>query len=108
MVTYKVSVSKEAKAAFKDIKEWLRTTESDTVANKVAGAILDEIDGLATMPTRHGRVLEINNDQVIFRRVLKWTYKIIFVVDEDEEEVLVVDITHAKQDPQRLQDKYGS
>ena len=108
MVTYQVSLSSEAKAALRNIREWLRANESDAVADKVVDAILDEIDGLATMPTRHGRVQEINNDEVIFRRVLKWSYKIIFVVDEDEIEVLVVDITHGKQDPQRLQDKYGS
>lgn len=108
MVTYKVTVSKEAKAALRKIYSWLKENESPLTADKVRDGILDEIDGLAHMPERHGIAREIKNDHILYRRILKWSYKIIFTIDEDVIEVLVVDIVHAKQHPQRLQDKFGA
>lgn len=66
MVSYKVSISDEAKEALQEIYNWLKVNESTTTANKVRDAILDEI------------------------------------------EVLVVDIVHSKQKPDRLQDKFGN
>lgn len=108
MVIYKVSVSDEAKASLRNIYGWLKENESLQTAQKVRDGILDAIDELAKMPQRHGIAKEIENDQIIYRRVLKWSYKVIFTIDEDEIEVLVVDIVHAKQNPKRLQDKFGS
>lgn len=107
MVKYKVTVSDEAKASLQKIYYWLRENESLTTARKVRDGILDTIDSLAAMPQRHGIAREIDNDQIVYRRVLKWSYKIVFTIDEDEIEVLVVDIVHSKQHPQRLHDKFG-
>jgi plasmid stabilization system protein ParE len=108
MVSYKVSVSDEAKEALQEIHYWLKENESTTIADRVRDGILDEIDSLAKMPQKHGIAQEIQNDQILYRRILKWAYRIIFTIDEDEIEVLVVDIVHTKQDPKRLQDKFGN
>lgn len=108
MVDYKVSVSDEAKDSLYRIYSWLKENESLKTAQKVRDGILEEIDQLVKMPQRHGIAQEIQNDQVVFRRILKWSYKIIFTIDEDIIEVLVVDIVHVKQDPTFLQDKFGN
>jgi len=108
MVRYKVSVSDEAKETLRNIYHWLKENESASTAENVKKGLLDEIGGLSQMPDRYGIVQEIKNDQIVFRRILKWAYKIIFVIDEEGLEVLVVDIRHAKQSPERLQEKFGN
>jgi plasmid stabilization system protein ParE len=108
MVTHKVSVSDEAKVALQSIYNWLKENESATTARKVRDGLLDEIAGLAQMPERHGIALEIENDHVTYRRVIKWSYRIIFAIDDDKVEVLVVDVIHAKQNPKQLQEKFGN
>lgn len=107
MVRYQVNVGDEAIEALQAIHSWLKENESITIANKVRDGILDEIDGLAEMPQKHAIAQEITNDQILYRRVLKWSYRVIFTIDEDEVEVLVVDIVHTRQNPQKLQDKFG-
>lgn len=67
-----------------------------------------EINGLEKMPQKHGVVREIENDQILYRRILKWSYRIIFTIDEDDIEVLAVDIVHSKQNPKQLQRKFGN
>jgi mRNA-degrading endonuclease RelE of RelBE toxin-antitoxin system len=37
---------------------------------------------------------EISDEKIVFRKVLKWSYKIIYTVDADEITVSVVDIIH--------------
>ena len=60
------------------------------------------------MPTGHSIVHDISNEKIAYRRILKWSYKIIFTIDEDEKEVIVVYVTHEKRDPQHLIDKFGT
>lgn len=40
----------------------------------------------------------------VYRRVLKWSYRIIFTIEEEELRVLVVRVDHEKSDPVKLQD----
>lgn len=51
---------------------------------------LEAINGLAKMPHRHGPVQEIQREEIVFRRGLKWSYNIIFVIEEAEVAVWVV------------------
>jgi len=108
MVNYQVLVSKEARDNLQAIYEWLVENESTATAQKVRDGLLDAIIDLATMPHKHSIVQEIQHDTIVYRRVLKWSYKIIFTIEEDAIQVLVVDVVHTKQNPQRLQDKFGS
>lgn len=107
MVTYRVTIAEEAQAELKGIYLYLKTNESEAVANKVRDGLLEAIDKLANMPHRHGPAQEIQHETIIFRRILKWSYKIIFVVEEDEVLVRVVAVVHSRQNPQRLQDRFG-
>jgi mRNA-degrading endonuclease RelE of RelBE toxin-antitoxin system len=36
-------------------------------------------------------------ESIVYKRVLKWSYKIVFTIDADLIEVYVVDILHSKQ-----------
>ena len=57
------------------------------------------------MPHSHEIEHDVSDDQVIFRRVLKWDYRIIYFVDDDEVIVSVVEITHCAQNSERLRKK---
>ncbi|MEM0992529.1 MAG: type II toxin-antitoxin system RelE/ParE family toxin [Bacteroidota bacterium] len=65
MVTYKVSVSDEAKGNLRQIYEYLEEEVSLTTAEKVRDGLLDAIADLANMPQRHGLAKEIQNDTII-------------------------------------------
>ena len=102
MVKYQVEISDEAKDALKKIYDWLKEEESLSVAQKVRGGILDAVSKLATMPQRHKILEEISDDQMVFRRVLKWSYQIIYFIDEQVIKVQVVEIIHSKRNPEQL------
>lgn len=74
MVSYKVSVSDEAKEALQEIHSWLKENESTAIADSVRDGILDEIESLVKIPQKHGIAREIQNDQILYRRILKWSY----------------------------------
>jgi len=57
------------------------------------------------MPQRHSIVREISDEETVYRRVLKWNYRIVYSVDEEKIQVNVIDISHGKRDPQRLKDR---
>lgn len=106
-MTYRVSLSEEAMAEIEAIYLYLKASESEMIADKVLKGLLEAIDGLAKMPHHHGLVQEIQHKEIVFRRVLKWSYKIIFVIEEAEVVVRVVAVVHNKQNPQRLKDRFG-
>ena len=106
MVKYQVEIGDEAKDSLKKIYDWLKEEESLSVAQKVRAGILDAISKLVTMPQRHRILEEISDDQIVFRRVLKWSYQIIYFIDEQVIKVQVVEIIHSKTNPQRLKDQF--
>lgn len=106
MVKYQVEISDEAKDALKKIYDWIKKEESISVAQKVRDGILDAISKLTTMPQRHRILEEISDDQMVFRRVLKWSYQIIYFVDEQVIKVQVVEIIHSKKNPEDLKNQF--
>ena len=102
MVTYKVVITPRAQASLRRITNYLRETASSEVATKVRRGINTTIKGLAKLPQSHEKEHDISDDSVIFRRVLKWNYRIIFSIDEDEIIVSVVEITHTSINPEQL------
>jgi mRNA-degrading endonuclease RelE of RelBE toxin-antitoxin system len=49
------------------------------------------------MPMRLEVIHEISDEKIIFRKVSKWSYKVIYTIDFDKIIVSVVDIIHGKQ-----------
>jgi plasmid stabilization system protein ParE len=97
MVKFTVRVASKAQKSIQRIHDWLVENESQVVADQVTAGILDTIGALETMPERHAVFQELSDEKRIIRRVLKWSYKIIFSVKETQIEVLVIDVLHSKQ-----------
>jgi len=54
------------------------------------------------MPTKNSILQGIDDEHIIYRRVLKWSYRIIYTIEEDKLMVVVVEIDHARSDPKKL------
>ncbi|MEM6321618.1 MAG: type II toxin-antitoxin system RelE/ParE family toxin [Bacteroidota bacterium] len=106
MVKYKVTVDKSARDNLKSIFNYIKEESSTTAANKVRKGLMDVIYGLAEMPSRHKIFPKISNKKYTYRRALKWSYKIVFVIDEEELVVRVVDIIHASQNLSTIKSKF--
>jgi len=104
---YVVIVDEDAKINLRNIYNWLKENESISVAVKVRDGITTAITQLSKMPQRHAVAHEIDNDKIIYRRALQWSYKIVFVVEEDFKTVYVVDITHSRRSPKWLEEKFS-
>lgn len=105
MVRYQVKISEEAKQSLVDFYTWLRENESEVIASKVRSGLLDSIESLALRPDRNGFLTEMIGSEIEYRRILKWSYKIIFTIKEDHKEVIVVDVIHARRSPKYIQNK---
>lgn len=104
--TYQVTITPYAQDHLQNITEYLLENVSYDVANKVLNGILDSIDTLENMPNAHAIEHTISSKKQIYRKIFKWSYKIIYIVKEATIEVLVVDIIHSNQNPQSLIDKF--
>jgi plasmid stabilization system protein ParE len=103
---YQVTVTHRAEASLEKIIDYLAENVSLATASKVRVALIEIIRGLADMPQRHGLVREISDDMITYRRVVKWHYRVIFTIDEPTLSVFVVEVDHAKRDPERLKKKF--
>lgn len=103
---YKIIVTGTARTGMKEILDYLVKHASLEIANKVRKELNETIRSLKTMPSRNGIEHDISNEQTTYRRILKWSYKIVYTIEEDAIRVVVVDISHAKQDPEILIEKF--
>lgn len=97
MVKYKVIISQAALENLKFIYDYLKNEVSLQTAQKVRSGILATIQSLETMPMRFEVMHEISDEKIIFRKVSKWSYKVIYTIDSDKITVSVIDIIHEKQ-----------
>jgi len=101
--TYQVVLTPGAQADLKNIYDYLLENVSYETAERVRLGIEEEIIRLSQMPESRG-LLRGTTSKTVYRRVLKWSYRIIFTVKEEALLVLVVRIDHAKSDPVKLED----
>lgn len=96
--TYQVIVTPAARQDLADILDNVAEKQSLTRAVKVQNEILDAIDRLEEMPTAHAPVQEIY--ELVgdtFRRILADKYRIVYTVEELNQEVFVIRIFHIKR-----------
>ena len=105
--TYRVIVTPEARDQIKEIVDYWEDKESAAKAERTLDGILEGIDSLADMPTRHAPVPSISKRGTMYRRILSKPYRIVFTIDEEEITVTVVDIDHERRHPQVIIDKLG-
>ena len=102
---YDIEFTPFAESQIDDIVFYLENNASESVADKVKRGIFDAIEGLIAMPHAHTRVRSVSDTELTYRRVLKWSYIIVFHIDEEMKTVVIVDVSHSRQDPQKLIDR---
>ena len=102
--TYKIVVTQRAQDSLELIVDYLREQSSDETARKVRDAIEKAMADLARMPSAHGLLKGTKNSFIVYRRVLVWSYRIIYTIEEDELLVIVIDIDHESMNPVSLED----
>lgn len=100
---YKVILTPKAQADIQDIFNYLWDNVSLESANYVKDGIATEIAGLSEMPESKG-LLRLTKSKMVYRRVLKWSYRIIFTIEEEKSQVVVVRVDHSKRNPEHLKD----
>jgi plasmid stabilization system protein ParE len=105
---YKVRITPKARQDLSQIVQYLRRSESNTVATNVKRGIMEAIGRLETYPESHEAFKEISTEQVVFHRMLKREYKIVYTVDKEELVVLVVKIYHSHQRQEGIIDELKS
>lgn len=107
MVKYKVVVTPGAQTSIRRIVDRLRSTASNDVAQKVRKGINDTIKTLKSLPESHEKEHLISDEITTYRRILKWDYRIVFVVDKDKIIVSVVDVVSSRQGDESIKKKFG-
>ena len=94
---YIVVITPEAKEGLQQIIEYLEEEVSFLTAKNVRQAILDGLDTLINRPESHGYMTELNDGEIMYRRVLvlKGKYRIIYTIVETKTEVRVIDISRS-------------
>jgi len=82
-----------------DIYDYI-ALDSVTAARKVKKSIIMLVKSLSDFPEKYPKETFLAEFPNNFRSVTKWSYKIIYEVTENE--ILILDIFHVKQHPQKI------
>ena len=99
---YKVIITPDAQQCIQDITGYLAENVSLETATKVNQAIIDSINSLKTFPERNDVAKNISKRSTIYRRVMAMSYRIVYTVNKDEVQVIVVDVDYGPRSQQRL------
>lgn len=100
---YQVIISGRATRSLKRIFNYIYQTASEKAALRMEKGLLEAISNLTTFPHSHP-VLQISKKNITYRYLLKWSYKIIFTIREEKEDVIIIELFHSKQDSEKLKD----
>jgi len=98
MDRYKVYTDEKAVQSLDEITDYYRLNASDAVADKVYFGIIDVIESLSSMPSMHPIDRFASTDKKEHRVVIKWKYRIVFHIHEEDKSVEVIDIVHGSRD----------
>jgi len=101
---YEIVLTPQAREHIADIFRYLQENVSEDTARHVAEGIANEIEKLEKFSTGLPIVHEISTEDEVYRFALKWRYKIIFFVNEEDKTVEIIAVTHSSQDTDRLKD----
>ena len=94
MKNYKVQLTPRARRSITRIVSYLEKERSKATAQHVRRGIMDKIKSLKTFPESHEVFEEISTEQQVYHKTLQWKYKIVFNVDNDILQVVVVQVYH--------------
>lgn len=101
--TYQVVLSKGAQRDLRSIYDYLLVNVSYETAERVREGLELEIAKLSELPESRG-LLQGHNSKIAYRRVLKWSYRIIFSIAEQQAVVEVVRVDYSRMDPVNMKD----
>ena len=101
MKTYKVIWSEQAKDDLRAIYNFI-FDQSTQGADTVFDTLLDLGDSLSTLPQRFPIEVLLTDSSYEYRFLPKWSYKIIYLILEEKDTVVIARIFNTKQDPSRL------
>lgn len=99
---YRVVIAPEARNDLRKELSYISENASLQSARYVNQGIQEVLSELFYMPERHPRLHRISSKERIYRFVPKWSYIIIFRVEEAVQRVRVVSIFNARQAPDKL------
>lgn len=105
MVVYKVVLTPMAQNSLRRISDRITEEQSARAATEVRKAISETIKSLARFPESHEKEHYLCDDQQIYRRALRWNYRIIYAINNDELIVSVIEITHSSRSEQTVYKK---
>lgn len=105
MKKYKVQLTSRARTSITRIISYLEEEQSVEVAQHVRRGIMDKIKSLENLPKSHEVFEEISSEQQIYHRTLQWRYKIVFSVDDDVLQVVVVQVYHGARGSKWVNDQ---
>lgn len=82
MVTYKVVITNQAKNSLQQIYNYIKEDSSVQAARNVRDGIRTAIAKLAQNPESNGPANDLNDEKIIYRRILVWSYRVIFRIEE--------------------------
>jgi len=91
MKTYRVIWSEQAKDDLREIYYYI-FEQSKQGANSVFDTLLDLGDSLTTMPRRFPVEVLLADAENDYRFLPKWSYKIVYLVQEDRDRVIIARI----------------
>lgn len=105
MRNYKVQLTPRARTSITRIISYLEEEVSKTAAQKIQRGIMDTIRKLKILPESHEVFEDVSDEQTLYRSVSQWKYKIVFTVNNDILEVVVVQVYHGARGSKWIQDK---
>lgn len=106
-VRYQVVITPDAQDGIQKIIDYLIEEYSVETAMQVNDVILETIEGLGTFPERNDVAENISKRGVRYRRIMAKSYRIIYTVDKNTIQVIVVDVDYGPRSQKRLIKKLG-
>jgi len=101
--TYQIILSSAAQQNLRDIYDYLYDHASAETAEHVKEGLEAAIARLSQTPEANG-LLKGHSSSIVYRRVLKWSYRIIFTIEEKQLIVMVIRVDSQKMNPSSLED----
>lgn len=95
----KVIWTNKAKIALKDHYDWIKL-DSKSAADKVRKEIISASKGLTSNPEKYQLDEFYPNNPGNIRRLFRWSYRIIFQVQENQ--IVILNIIHTSQEPIKI------
>lgn len=101
--TYQIVLSGAAQQNLQDIYNYLYDNVSYETAEYVKDGLEAAIAKLSQLPEANG-LLRGHSSSIVYRRTLKWSYRIIFTIEEEQLIVEVIRVDNQKMNPTGLED----